>query len=306
VNPANPALAELDNVIAGLDRVVEVLGVDLDNVHDIFFNGLFNKKYPFAIPLKITPQMAYRILEHLNTKNRPLSEYRVGRIAKEIKEGDWLINTNCIGFDVDGVLCDGQKRLTAILRANKAITTLVAFNLPTDSFLTVDLNQVRNASDVAAMAGMNDYGAVGTAINLLCRYKNNDLLSKKMPITNAIRSALIQENRSINESVPAGRAVQKIMSKALGIFCHYVFACINREDADRFFENLSTGALLPGDDPIFLLRERLTRERLARTHFPHHEIIALVFKAWNLFREGKKVRTLRWSPKAGESFPKPR
>jgi hypothetical protein len=289
----------------GMNKAVKVLEIDLDTVHETFFNGLFNKKYPFSIPLKITPSMAHRILEHCNANNRPISEARVMRITQQIKNNQWIINTNTIGFNVNGNLCDGQKRLTAILRANKAITTLVTFNLPVDSFKTVDTNQARNASDLAAMAGLSDYAHVGTAINLLYRYQQGTLHRFGENPDNIMRDQLIKENLAIQDSIRAGRSVAKMMSKSVGIFCHYVLACIDREAANRFFEKLGTGAFLFPDDPIFLLRERLTRERMARTYFPAYEIVALIFKAWNACRTKKKTKTLRWSPKAGESYPRP-
>ena len=88
-------------------------------------------------------------------------------------------------------------------------------------------------------------------------------------------------------------------------FCYYLFSEQNAAKADRFFEEFSLGADLRGDSPVYHLRERLLANRISKSKLPMLEIIALFFKAWIAYRQGRTVRNLRWRSEgpAPEKFP---
>ena len=101
----------------------------------------------------ITPAKAKEYLKS-NTKNRKLRLTEVGKYATEMQLGNWVPNTDCIGFDVEGVITNGATRLNAIIVANKPATIAVMRNLPLDARNTVDNGNQRSHAHTPQMAGL--------------------------------------------------------------------------------------------------------------------------------------------------------
>jgi hypothetical protein len=73
----------------------------------------------------ITPEVAKEYLA-TNDGNRRLSMRIAGQLASEIREGRWQLTHQGIAFDENGVLIDGQHRLTAIVLAGVPAEMMVA------------------------------------------------------------------------------------------------------------------------------------------------------------------------------------
>jgi hypothetical protein len=89
---------------------------------------------------------------------------------------------------------------------------------------------------------------------------------------------------------------------------HYVLGQLDGDARDLFFDGISTGAGLPQGSPILLLRDWLQKERAGRGRVRSQVIeIAMVFKAWNAWRDGRSLRRLRWRTEGDypELFPAP-
>jgi hypothetical protein len=58
---------------------------------------------------------------------------------------------------------------------------------------------------------------------------------------------------------------------------------------------------------VLLLRNRLIENKTAKTRLKMDEVIALVTKAWNIRRSGRRVRNLSWrgTGPTAEPFPTP-
>lgn len=96
---------------------------------------------------EITPQWAERVLaEHQRRieagefRNRPVTKAIVDAYAADMARGKWGLTHQGIGFDVNGNLVDGQKRLWAVVKTGKTITMNVTTGLP-----------AQNNSDICVM-----------------------------------------------------------------------------------------------------------------------------------------------------------
>ena len=76
----------------------------------------------------ITPQLA-EIYLGKNTHNRNIRKPVVGKYANDMENGFWNFDGAPIRFADDGTLLDGQHRLHAIIKSNKAIDLLVVRGL---------------------------------------------------------------------------------------------------------------------------------------------------------------------------------
>jgi len=110
----------------------------------------------------VTPSMAEKWLRENNTHNRPLFEKTIENYAREMKAGAWTITNQGIGFADDGVLLDGQQRLSAIVKAGVPIKMLVVTGLPrayksngNGELITqdaIDVNKPRSAADILRLS----------------------------------------------------------------------------------------------------------------------------------------------------------
>lgn len=251
----------------------------------------------------ITPIIAKAMLEIGNHRDRPLSRWRVKNLVAAIRRGEWCTNTDCIGFDVKGNRINGQHRLTAIIEADTPVPVLVGYNFPEKSFMTTDTGHKRGSADLAGIIGIKRYRAVGAAINLLWRYQRGTLHTPGTPPTNIQVHQLLIENRGIEGSADVGITLWPTLPPSIATFCHYLFSGIDPIKTKRFFHSLRTGANLTVGNPILVLRNRLIAEKGQKAVLPHYEIVALVIKAWNFYRRGRKTNHLKWYHGRGEKFP---
>ena len=93
----------------------------------------------------ITPEIAETMLES-NTNNRKISNGTVQAYVNDILNGNWDESVGvAISIDENGVLRDGQHRLTAIVQAGKGIHTWVCRNVSSNGIY--DNNRRRSNSD---------------------------------------------------------------------------------------------------------------------------------------------------------------
>jgi len=95
----------------------------------------------------ITPDMASRWLQDGNTANRHLVASYAERLARDMKEGRWVLTHEGIAFDPHGRLLDGQHRLKAIVLAGVAIDMFVWFNITPAALLAINTGRKRTLVD---------------------------------------------------------------------------------------------------------------------------------------------------------------
>lgn len=122
--------------------------------------------------VSVTPSLAREWLKK-NTKNRAIRPSHVETLRQSFERGEQVTTHQGIAFDTDGILIDGQHRLSAIALMHEGFSflMLVTWGLDREKvFAVVDATQAkRNTSDVLAV----DRG-VGEAGNFLARLYKGD------------------------------------------------------------------------------------------------------------------------------------
>lgn len=108
-------------------------------------------KEMFITKVRITPDMANDLLSK-NHYNRPINRVKVARMINDIKAGKFEITHQPIGIDEDGILVDGQHRLTAISESGIAVDMFVAYNAPRST--KIDIGLARDTRTALYMAGI--------------------------------------------------------------------------------------------------------------------------------------------------------
>lgn len=108
----------------------------------------------------VTPDQAREWLKR-NTRNRRLRPNFVDELHQAYARGEWKTTHQGIAFGPDGLLLDGQHRLTFISQLPDGVSVAinVTTDCPEDVFDAIDLHQRRTLSDITGVSA--DLGAVG-------------------------------------------------------------------------------------------------------------------------------------------------
>lgn len=237
-----------------------------------------------------------------NPRNRPLSERLGDRYADAMSRGEWEETGDPIRFNCDGTLIDGQHRLYAVIKSGVTLPMLVVRGLPRTAFHKIDGGKRRTNGDHLAASGEVMYNHLASAIRwygVIDKRKS----WKTMAVTSSQMFLTLKKNPKIRDSVSYIHHTKalKIASGSILAACHYAFAAKDKELADKFIEQLAAGEGLKRTDPVYVLRERLRRNRQEREKLPQDCIAVFVIKSWNATRKGESIKKLVWL--SDESFP---
>lgn len=253
--------------------------------------------------IKITPAKAKLYLAQ-NKGNRPLQKLHVNFLASEIEKGNWKCNGESIKIGKDKQIIDGQHRLTAVVKANKSITTALMTGLDPAVFDTIDTGKNRSPGDTYALMGEKNAKPLAVLIKNLHRYYMNDW-KKQQRISNS------EFEKLLTRWPDARTIVNNYALKAPGLlnlriihFCYYVFKKKNKDQASDFMTKLCHGNDIAARSPIMAVRNKIMEGRLKGMRMDPDAVITLIFKAWNMYREGKT--TTRMTYKKGEVLQKAR
>lgn len=273
--------------------------------------------------IKVGPETAKLWLAR-NLNNRTITRSAVETIKSDILAGRWRLSGQTISFDPQGILMDGQKRLTAIVETGIACDILVAGEVPPDSYSTYDIIQRRTLGQQLHHEGYQSYINLGSAVNYLWKYENGKMESNEaLPSHAALLEDTLVRHPKLTESVAFIEPLNKLRLAPHGglSMLHYIasqlFVTSARQVADRFFESLLIGGSLKPGEPIFALRERLLhgsrngggasgRAPIKSARMQPTEKLAFIVKTWNAVREGRPLKVLRWATRGegAEKFPR--
>jgi hypothetical protein len=263
----------------------------------------------------IDPIKASDYLETMDL-NRPVIESRVKLYARQMSAGEWLPSPQPIIFNTEGQLIDGQHRLWAVIESGASIEVAVARNYDTSIREVLDTGKSRTATDLLALAGYPNPKLHAAAITRIHAYETTGTFNNphgallltphevllRAQTDPAIIDAATQGNHTYFKFRPRG------WTPAIVATLYYLFARINTDDCEAFFERLTSGLFTQANDPIYQLRERLLANESKQIHYSRNQIGALAIKAWNLYRTGDTVNRLVWNGGGAnpEPFPEPR
>ncbi len=119
-----------------------------------------------AIITNLSPNAAQRLLAH-NTFNRPLRNKRIQALTDSIIENRWKFNGASIVTDTKGRLLDGQHRCHAVIRAEKAVRTVLVTNVSPTAFDTIDQGAKRTGADIFSLCGVSNPSVVAASLSII-------------------------------------------------------------------------------------------------------------------------------------------
>ena len=241
--------------------------------------------------MTITPAKAAKYLEN-NTENRPIKNTHVAFLASEITNGNWKCNGESIKIGKNKIIIDGQHRLSAVVAAKKSIKTVVTTGLDNDVFDTIDTGVTRTGGDIFSLMGEKNCNNLAALLKAMHRYYDLDW-KKATRISNTELEKLLERYPDARDIVCMGDLKSPgLLAPRVIHFCFAVFKRKNKEQALDFMVKLCHGNDLSARSPIMAVRNKIMDAKLKGSRFDSDLLITLIFKAWNLYRDGKTATRL--------------
>lgn len=105
--------------------------------------------------VEITPEDARRLLKS-SKGNRPVTRKRILQYAAVMGLGQWVLNGQAIILDEYGSMTDGHGRCAACVEAGVPFVTVLIYNVPRSSWITLDSGKTRSGGDVFGIEGITN------------------------------------------------------------------------------------------------------------------------------------------------------
>lgn len=257
---------------------------------------------PTFVVEKISPAKAKEYLAH-NENNRRLRPSIVARYAKDMAAGRWLLSGDPIVFSADGILRQGQHRLSACVEARVPFETLVMRNADASAYKVMDTGEKRTLGDILDHMGETSAAPLAAAITLSWRWDIGQIRGTIQPTR---QEALVwyEANPSVRDCLNLPSRVYDFIPRSQAAALAFRFRKVDEEASRVFFEKLASGAGLGEGDPLLTLRNwYLSRRRESHVGgVGRVPSLAVSVKAWNGYITGSPVRLLKWRGYA-EPFP---
>lgn len=138
---------------------------------------------------RITPEIASKYLKCRRPNQRKISSAALSKYMSDMVAGGWQLNGEAIVFGKDGSLMNGNHRLSAIIRTQTTIESVVIRGIDENVFI-YDVQNRRSAKDRMSMSNIEDMApCVSSAVQ--------NLLGKFTPVAgNAVVTDYIKAHES--------------------------------------------------------------------------------------------------------------
>lgn len=263
--------------------------------------------------LTVNPKLAQTWLDSVNTRNRSINPRRVDEYARAMMSDKWVIGNDAIVFDHGGQLVNGQHRLSAVVKSKTTQVFVVIEGVDPEDQNIMDAGMARRAGQQLHIAGWKNGSTVASISRVLLRWNTGSMLSEYRPTIQEISLfAGMWPTRLEVSTEHAMRVCRRVeLSRALvgaAAFTAYALAAaeperLTVEAVAEFFELLETGANMPADHPIMVLRDRAGRYRRERIKQSEANQLYDLVRTWNAHRKGERFVKLQ-SPPGGVITPK--
>lgn len=241
----------------------------------------------------VTPDVARKWLSTLPAEGqrKPMKTH-VDFIAEQIAAGRWGLNGQGIILTASEGLLDGQHRCSAIVKAGKAVRTLVVRGVEPIQFATIDTGVPRVATSVLSIRGRPNVTNLAVALRALANYRDEAWSGSRGRVTNQRILDLDEANPDMPEDVAwSMKAYHAMRARHLwktgaAAFARSVMCAFDDEKAGRFCDALvDLGAKKAAHgwpaSAAQALRERLRRAYDKRERLSVQEAVASFALAWN-------------------------
>jgi hypothetical protein len=263
--------------------------------------------YDGALTGLVTPEIAGWLLD-LNTENRPLDHKGVDRFRSILRDGKWLNTGEPVIVSREGVLNDGQHRLTAVRDGGIAAELDVRFGISRAAFVATGTGRRRTAGQVLAIQGHNHTNCQAAIARLLRHYDAVQMAQFRAQVETGEIVRIIESDERIGH-IAAKLQRFKIGQARSGSFGFVLVVAARTAPMDRVLEFaalVSEGLTQDEANAGRRLHDRLLNAALKHEHISQLDVAVLAVRAWNAWVEGRSIQAFRIveSDRTSEGFPK--
>lgn len=255
-------------------------------------------KFPQPKPIitgviSISPAEAEFILKEMKN-NRPVSNNAVEYYARQMAQGEFVLNGESVVFDHSGTLIDGQHRMQAVVVSKTTIHTAVVWGVPRARFHTVDQGKKRGYGDILRIHGAENSTRAAMAAKKLHSWATNTLPKGKR-LTGLEMITILEQHPKLQDSADTVWQLAPFLRRADVAVMHYVLSCWGEQQKiESYLSLLSSGANLPEGSSILYVRDFLVQNKRAKLmnnrdvviDCPHFRVL---IEGWNNYAKGKRV-----------------
>lgn len=257
----------------------------------------------------ISPNTAITYLKNAG-KNRKLSEKKVQDYAKQMTDGEWVLNGEPIIFGKSGNLIDGQHRLRAVIYSNATVQMLVVRGVNDEYFDSIDSGKSRTLFDVFSSNNIANASIVSAAVkkySVICSNPKSCFFRDYSKLTPCRKVLLETYNHNAEvfdyaATFGANMYAKKRLASPANIGAIYAYLMLVKEHEqdkiEEFFWFLFSNkeaATTPAYSAAIEARNRIISSALSGKKFEPKTLQNMFAIAWNSFIEGKEVKKLRVS-----------
>jgi len=251
----------------------------------------------------ITPEWAESALKANNTEdcpNRRIDSSALAEMKRDLLDGRWNHDSwDCLAFDEDGHLVNGQHRLRMVSETKQPIVAWVQYGVREKSKEVLDTGKGRSLGDILRMRGVHNYTKVALITATVGAHQRRRLYSNSPRLTTSYLLEVLEANPLIHESAAwystrtndlrtVGEAGRIASVRCLTLMKHQ-----GASTAVDFWERVATGAGCSATDPALALRSKLISIQLDKsTRVERHVVCGFIVHAWNLNYQGRECKRL--------------
>lgn len=270
----------------------------------------------------VTPQIAVSFLAKSDV-NRKLSRERAKWLAECFKRGEHRLTGDAISFTPYDLMDNGQHRMLAVVIADldHGLPFWVQYGAVSGSQLVTDTGRQRSFADQLRIREIKNATAVSAATKLLWQYQTGVMKdiktwqSRLSPSVMQMWEFFQEHQKEVTDTVTRASSIRHVIpfSQSVLMVAQIVLFAIDETDAEGFFNELgmrtqqSEGVQLL---TAYMLKHKVTRRGTTGWHtgIDSRMQLALLFKAWNHYRNGITPRAIsfRTGGASPEAMPVPR
>lgn len=247
--------------------------------------------------VELTPTDVDQILLR-NTNNIPPSKHKIEQYAEDMKKGEWKYNGDCIRFNKNGVLLDGQNRLMAARSIDFYLVVDIVLGLDDEVFDTIDRGRVRNHGhmlfrELKQEIKPSTSQMLSRAIKKILLHDSgysqcaavHKIKGEKIDTKDKARIEYVKKNPIIIEQmnyVINNFDSYSVAPRATILYVYHIGSRYDVQYARAFIDKAFGGENLIREEPCWHLYNLLRRIKNKSVNWSQSEIEHTIIKVWNL------------------------
>lgn len=251
----------------------------------------------------VDEKLAELWLSTANVRNRPIDRSRVDEYRRAMATGGWKMSNDMIAFDRDGVLINGQHRLQAVVESGTTQTFAVLEGADQTDQDVMDVGKARKAGQQLHIRGWKNSSAAAATVRALLRWKVADFGPNFRPTIAEISDFANRHAARLEIATDAAMRVCRTVPLSRGLVGATAFSAYDlaverpndlpATDVQSFFRSLESGADMPANHPIMVLRQRAIRVKIDKLRWTEQEQLYALCRTWNADRKGERYTKIQ-------------